>query len=57
MLGAITGDFIGSFYEWNNVKRKDFPLVVFSPEGGNVQQIYRRQRYDFCGCRNSKRIS
>lgn len=33
MLGAITGDFIGSFYEWNNVKRKDFPLIVFSPEG------------------------
>ncbi len=33
MLGAITGDFIGSFYEWNNVKTKNFPLIVVSPAG------------------------
>lgn len=26
MLGAITGDIIGSIYEWNNIKTKDFPL-------------------------------
>lgn len=26
MLGAIAGDIIGSVYEWNNIKRKDFPL-------------------------------
>lgn len=26
MLGAIIGDIIGSFYEWNNVKTKDFDL-------------------------------
>ena len=26
MLGAIIGDMIGSAYEFNNVKRKDFPL-------------------------------
>ena len=26
MLGAITGDIIGSVYEWNNIKTKDFPL-------------------------------
>lgn len=26
MLGALTGDIIGSIYEWNNTKRTDFPL-------------------------------
>lgn len=26
MLGAIAGDIIGSIYEWNNIKTKDFPL-------------------------------
>lgn len=28
MLGAILGDIIGSYYERNNVKTKDFPLVT-----------------------------
>lgn len=28
MLGAILGDIIGSYYEWNNVKTKVFPLVT-----------------------------
>ena len=26
MLGAIFGDIVGSSYEWNNVKTKDFLL-------------------------------
>lgn len=26
MMGAIAGDIIGSVYEWNNIKTKDFPL-------------------------------
>lgn len=26
MLGAVFGDIVGSAYEWNNVKRKNFPL-------------------------------
>jgi ADP-ribosylglycohydrolase len=26
MLGAIIGDIVGSVYEWNNVKTKEFPL-------------------------------
>jgi len=26
MLGAIVGDIVGSVYEWNNIKKKDFPL-------------------------------
>ena len=26
MLGALTGDIIGSVYEWDNIKGKDFPL-------------------------------
>lgn len=30
MLGAIAGDIIGSVYEWNNIKTKEFDL--FSPE-------------------------
>ena len=30
MLGAIAGDIIGSVYEWQNIKSKDFPL--FSPD-------------------------
>lgn len=29
MIGAIAGDIIGSVYEWNNIKTKNFPL--FSP--------------------------
>jgi ADP-ribosylglycohydrolase len=29
MLGAITGDIVGSIYEWNNIKTKEFDL--FSP--------------------------
>lgn len=30
MLGAIIGDYVGSIYEWHNVKTTDFPL--FSPK-------------------------
>ncbi|UJD00299.1 ADP-ribosylglycohydrolase [Streptococcus oralis] len=26
MLEAIIGDIVGSVYEWNNIKTKDFPL-------------------------------
>ena len=26
LLGAIVGDIVGSVYEWNNIKTKDFPL-------------------------------
>lgn len=26
MIGAITGDIVGSVYEWNNIKTKNFPL-------------------------------
>ncbi len=26
MLGAIVGDIVGSVYEWNNIKTKDFPF-------------------------------
>ncbi len=29
MIGAIIGDFVGSIYEWNNIKTTDFPF--FSP--------------------------
>lgn len=28
MLGAIIGDIIGSIYEWNRIKTKDFPLFI-----------------------------
>ena len=28
MLGAIVGDIVGSVYEWNNIKTKDFPLFL-----------------------------
>lgn len=30
MLGAIIGDIVGSVYEWDNIKSKDFPF--FSPK-------------------------
>jgi ADP-ribosylglycohydrolase len=30
MLGAITGDIVGSVYEWNNIKTTEFEL--FSPK-------------------------
>lgn len=26
MIGAIAGDIVGSIYEWNNIKTKEFPL-------------------------------
>jgi len=26
MIGAVIGDIVGSVYEWNNIKTKDFPL-------------------------------
>ena len=26
MLGAIVGDIVGSIYEWDNIKTKEFPL-------------------------------
>jgi ADP-ribosylglycohydrolase len=28
MLGAITGDIVGSVYEFNNHRSKDFPLFT-----------------------------
>ncbi|WP_045221972.1 ADP-ribosylglycohydrolase family protein [Desulfonatronum thioautotrophicum] len=28
MIGAIAGDIVGSVYEWNNIKTKDFPLFA-----------------------------
>ena len=28
MLVAIIGDTVGSVYEWNNIKTKDFPLLL-----------------------------
>jgi ADP-ribosylglycohydrolase len=30
MLGALTGDIIGSIYEWNNIKTTEFPLYTAS---------------------------
>lgn len=30
MMGAIIGDIVGSVYEWNNIRHKDFPF--FSPK-------------------------
>lgn len=28
MIGAIAGDIVGSIYEWNNIKTKEFPLFA-----------------------------
>lgn len=28
MIGAVIGDIVGSIYEWNNIKTKDFPLFA-----------------------------
>jgi len=30
MLGAITGDIVGSLYEWDNIKITEFPLFQAS---------------------------
>ena len=27
LYGALGGNFVGSIYEWNNIKTKDFPLI------------------------------
>ena len=29
MLGAIIGDIVGSRFEWNNIKTKDFELMNY----------------------------
>ena len=29
MLGAILGDIVGSRFEWNNIKSKDFDLLTY----------------------------
>ncbi len=29
MLGAIVGDIVGSVYEWDSIKTKDFLLFCF----------------------------
>lgn len=26
MIGAVIGDIVGSIYEWNNIKAKEFPF-------------------------------
>ena len=31
MLGAIIGDIVGSIYEHNNIKTKDFPGLMYQP--------------------------
>ena len=28
MLGAIIGDIVGSIYEFDNIKKKDFPFIT-----------------------------
>jgi ADP-ribosylglycohydrolase len=28
MIGAITGDIVGSVYEWHNIKSKEFPFFT-----------------------------
>ena len=35
MLGSIVGDIVGSVYEWNNIKTKDFQLLIVREEGLN----------------------
>jgi type I restriction enzyme M protein len=32
MLGAIIGDIVGSRFEWNNIKSKDFDLFTYRCE-------------------------
>ena len=29
MLGAIIGDLVGSRFEWNNIKTKDFDFLTY----------------------------
>lgn len=37
MLGAIIGDIVGSVYEWNNIKTKEFPLAAIT---GSIAEAY-----------------
>lgn len=32
MLGAIIGDIVGSRFEWNNIKSKDFDFLTYRCE-------------------------
>ena len=43
MLGAIIGDIVGSVYECNNIKIKDFPEYLVS-EGEEKTSIYMELR-------------
>ena len=43
MLGAIIGDIVGSVYEWNNIKTKNFPLfsdTLAAITGGIAEAAY-----------------
>jgi ADP-ribosylglycohydrolase len=40
MFGAIVGDIVGSVYEFNNIKTKDFPLF------GEKMRFYGRHGDD-----------
>ena len=54
MFGAVTGDIIGSIYEFNNIKSKDFPLfgqgcdftddTVMTVAVANALHTYRQQK-------------
>ena len=45
MIGAIAGDIIGSVYEWQNIKTKQFDL--FRPDCS----LHRRHSLDRCPSR------
>lgn len=46
MLGAITGDTVGSVYEFHNTKDYNFPL--FTPDSGFTDDSEEREGPDMC---------
>ena len=47
MLGAVIGDIVGSRFEWNNYRAKDFEFLTFASNVSNVCEKRTRQCWGF----------
>ena len=52
MLGAIIGDIVGSRFEWNNHKSKDFEFLTYKcfptelHTQSNTHEFFRQKRFE-----------
>lgn len=54
MIGAIIGDVVGSIYEFNNIKTKDFPLFQKEMEYTDDSILtFATAKWILDGCKNA----